>query len=297
MKEQLKAFIDLTRLHFFFAWPLLFCAGLFLGFANYGGLSWELVIKAVFIAFFGLEAGLILNDYIDREVDKKDINQDLTRYWRIFNTRPITSGLITAAQALALFLLFVAITTILILSLPYPHSAYILIIMIYSYIMEVFYQIHKRHQRYPIAQLLGRTDFTLFPVAGYLMVGQPDFTAALIFLFFYPFAIAHLGLNDLADVDNDKARNMKAVTVLYGVKGTLLWITFFTLLHYGTASLLVSNWGLITIIGFLLGFLLLGAANILIWKKPQPHTGLRSLPLFHLTMLVYSLSIIIGSIA
>jgi len=292
IKEQIKAYIDLLRLHFFFAWPLLFCAGLFLGFANYGGFDWVLVLKAVFIALFGFEAGFILNDYVDRDLDKKDVDQSLTNYWRVFNTRPLSTGLITSKQALGLFFFLVSLTTILILTLPYPHSLYLLIIMIYAYDMEVFYQLHKRKQHFPIAQLLGRTDFTLFPIAGYLVVGHPDWTVFLIFLFFYPFAIAHLGLNDLADVENDKARNLKAVTVMYGIKGTLLWISLFTIIHFGTASLFLFNWGIIAIGGFLIGFILLGIANILLWKKPQPQKSLRILPFFHITMLIYSLSLI-----
>jgi hypothetical protein len=30
--EKLKTFMDLTRLHFFFVWPLVFCSGLILSF-------------------------------------------------------------------------------------------------------------------------------------------------------------------------------------------------------------------------------------------------------------------------
>ena len=65
--------------------------------------------------------------------------------------------------------------------------------LLFSYSVEVFYQVRKRKQRFPLAQLAGRTDFALFPVAGYLCIGNPDATALLYFLFFYPFAQAHLG--------------------------------------------------------------------------------------------------------
>ena len=56
MTETLKAYADLLRIHFFFAWPLLFCAGLALGAARYGTFSWELLIKGALIGFFGFEA-------------------------------------------------------------------------------------------------------------------------------------------------------------------------------------------------------------------------------------------------
>ncbi len=297
MKQQIKALIDLLRLHFFFAWPLLFCAGLFIGFANYGGVSFELIIKSVFIAFFGFEAGFILNDYIDRDLDTKDVEEDLTKYWRLFHTRPISSGIITPRQAALLFFVFAGITTVLILSLSYPHSLYLLFIMIYSYAMEVFYQIRKRNQTLPLAQLLGITDFTLFPVAGYLVVGHPDVIALLLFLFFYPFAIAHLGANDIVDIKNDTERKMNTVTVLYGIRGTVYWILLFSILHFITASLFLTTLPLIAWVGFIIGFGLLLTANILLQKKQTPQNGLKILPFFHVTMIIYSLSIIISLIA
>lgn len=159
--------------------------------------------------------------------------------------------------------------------------------------MEYFYQTHKRNQNYPVAQLIGRTDFALFPVAGYLVVGHPDIIALLYFLFFYPFAMAHLGLNDLVDIKNDIARHMKSVTVLYETKGTATWIVLFTLIHYITASIFLLRLGTIALVGFIIGFVLLAVANIIIIKKKTPQAGLKTLPLFHVTMIVYAASLIL----
>lgn len=129
-KETVKAYIDLTRLQFGFAWPLLFCSGLFLAFMHSDSYDWVLVVKAVLIGFFGFEAGFVLNDYVDRDYDKKDVESNLTNYWRLFKKRPISEGLISAEKALGLFFVLMAITVILIFSLPYPHSLYILGIMV-----------------------------------------------------------------------------------------------------------------------------------------------------------------------
>ena len=72
--------------------------------------------------------------------------------------------------------------------------------MVYCYVIEIFYQMEKRiPQVFPFPQIIGRTDFALFPVAGYLCAGNPDVNVLLYFLFFYPFALAHLGANDLID--------------------------------------------------------------------------------------------------
>ena len=290
--ESLKPYLDLTRLHFFFVWPLLFCSGLFLSFPRYGGFSWALVGKAAMIALLGFEAGFVLNDLVDGDVDARDVEHSLTRYWRPFGTRPIPSGSVSRRQASTLFLALVAATSALIFTLPYPNSLYVFAIMVYSYGMEVFYQVKKRDQAAPLAQLLGRTDFSLFPVAGYLCNGQPDTVALLYFLFFYPFAQAHLGANDIVDAVNDEARGLMTVPLLYGTRGTKSWILVFTALHMLGAALFSRVHGLVAVIGFAVGLLLLSAANVLIYRSESPGDWLRALPLFHAAMLVYVASMI-----
>ncbi|MBP2146124.1 hypothetical protein J2129_001578 [Methanofollis sp. W23] len=56
----LRAYADLLRLHFAFAWPLLFCSGLVLAFGTYETFSWPLVITAALIGLFGFEARMVL---------------------------------------------------------------------------------------------------------------------------------------------------------------------------------------------------------------------------------------------
>jgi 4-hydroxybenzoate polyprenyltransferase len=296
MKETLKAYIDLTRAHFLPIWPITFCSGLILAFANYGGFSWPLVIKAALIGLFGFEAGLVLNDYVDRNIDRLDVENTLTKYWRPFKERPIPSGKITSKSAFSLFIVLSAITSVLIFTLPYPNSLYVFLIMLYSYCIEAFYQVKKRDQKYPVAQLLGRTDFTLFPAAGYLCYGQPDMTVLLYIAFFYPWTMIHLGLNDFIDFKNDLARGMKSIPVLYGLKGTLYWITGFTLLHFLTTALFLKQLGVIAHYGFLAAVTILALLNIYLWKEKSTKAGMRVLPLFHLTLLIYTTSIILDSL-
>ncbi len=296
MKETLKAYIDLTRAHFLPAWPLIFCSGLFLAFANYGGFSWSLTLKAALIGLFGFEAGFVLNDYIDRYRDRLDVENTLTGYWRPFKERPIPSGKISSKGAFSLFILLAGITSVLIFTLPFPNSLYVFSIMLYSYGIEVFYQIKKRNQKYPIAQLLGRTDFTLFPVAGYLCYGHPDITVLLYMIFFYPWTMAHLGLNDFIDVENDRARGMQSITILYGLKKTIYWITGFTALHILAGSFFLKELGNIAHYGFYVGFLLLAGANLYLWKEKTPRAGMKILPLFHGTLVIYAVSIILDFI-
>ena len=312
MRETLTALADLTRIHFFFVWPLLFCSGLALAFENYGGLSWELVGRAALIGLFGFEAGLVLNDYVDREYDRKDVDESLTRYWRPFKARPIPAGQISPQAAFAIFLVLAGTAAALAATLPAPHKLYVLGIMGYSYLVEYFYQKKKRRQTLPVAQVVGRTDFALFPVAGYLVIGSPDLTALLYFLFFYPWTLAHLGANDIADIENDRARGMATVPiltfgltgsapedptpVLYGMRGAALWVLGFAAAHAVMALVFGLTLGPVALAGFGVGLLLLGAANAFILQTKSPAAAMRALPLIHATVIVYAAAIIAAAV-
>jgi len=292
-KETIKALIDLTRAHFFPVWILLFYSGLALAFKNYGEFSWEITFKAVLIGLFGFEGGLVLNDYVDRKGDRLDVENSLTSYWRPFKSRPLPSGRLSPSFALMLFLLLSALTGILMLTLPYPNSLYVFITMLSSCIIEYFYQVKRKNQSLPIAQLAGRMDFTLFPVAGYLCYGKPDITLLLYLVFFYPWTLAHLAVNDFIDMENDRARGIKSIPVLYGTEGTLFWISGFTFLHYLAALLFLKQLGDIALYGFLLGFLVLGFANYKLLKEKSQKAGLFALFLYHVSLVIYSCSIIL----
>jgi 4-hydroxybenzoate polyprenyltransferase len=294
MKSKFKAYIDLTRLHFFFVWPTLFNAGVFLGFQINSGFSLSLIIKTVLIGLLGFEAGLVLNDIIDKDIDKKEVETDkLTKYWRVFSQRPLSNGLITYREALTLFFILVLGTTLLIFTLPFPKPVILVSMMIICYGLEYFYQTKKKKQRFPIAQIIGRIDFTLFPIAGYLCVSNFDIYALLLGFFFYPFALAHLGVNDMVDIKNDRAKKMNTIPILYGMKGTAYWVVLFTVIHYITSIIFLNMLGAVAIIGFSISFLLLGLANYKIMSEKSADSAIKALPFFHVSMLIYAISIII----
>ncbi|MCW3999035.1 MAG: UbiA family prenyltransferase [Candidatus Bathyarchaeota archaeon] len=295
MSEKIRAYVDLLRLHFFFVWPVLFSAGLFVGFTFNGGFSWTLILQAVLIAFLGFEAGLVLNDIVDANLDKKELPEDkrLTKYWRPFGERPLAQGLISPRNAALLFFVLVAATIAVIVTLPYPHSLYVFALMAACYGLEVFYQVKKRNEQFPFAQLLGRVDFALFLVAGYLVVGTPDVYALALFLFFYPLALAHLGVNDLVDVANDKAKGMNTPPTLYGMNATAYWVLGFTVVHFAFAVVFLYFLGsYLAVGGFAISFGLLTVANILVLRGKDAASALKALPMLHLSMLIYAITII-----
>jgi len=296
IKEKIKAYIDLTRAHFAPVWPMLFVSGLMLAFRDGSFFSWEILILAIFIGLFGFEAGMVLNDIVDHNIDKKDTEDTLTNYWRPFKERPIPSGKVSFKEAILVFVVLVVITVILILFVPYPNLIYIYIIMAYAYSMEVFYQMVKRKQKFPIAQILGRTDLLLFPIAGYLLIGQFNITIVYYLLFMYPWALAHLGANDLVDIENDQAKELKTIAGLYGVKGNKIWVHFFSAVQLITSAVFVLfDLTVVAFYGFAVSWILIIVANIIIMKGKEPKAWLKALPMFHASLLVYILSIIIQS--
>jgi 4-hydroxybenzoate polyprenyltransferase len=296
MAGALRAYLDLTRAHFAPVWPVLFLSGFALAGAGYGGIPWIFAGKVALIGLLGFEGGIVLNDYLDRNTDTRDVDPGLTRYWRPFGTRPLAEGLIPTGHALALFIVLALSAGALIATLPFPHSLYVGAIMVYSYGMETFYQLKKRGQRFPAAQLLGRTDLALFPVAGYLTIGHPDGVALLLFLFLYPWAEAHLGVNDLADLRNDRVRGLKTVPILLGLQGNIAWIAIFSLIHAGTAFDLLLHLGPIAWGGCAAGLILLLLANLRIAKKRTPEAALGALPLFHASLFIYAASLFLDSV-
>jgi 4-hydroxybenzoate polyprenyltransferase len=111
-------------------------------------------------------------------------------------------------------------------------------------------------------------------------------------VFFYPWVMAHLGVNDMADINNDRVRGMKTVAVLYGLKGTVVWVTLFAGLHIALVPLFLQQVGLIAAAGIICGVILLGTAVSYLIKEKTPEAGLKVLPLFHISLLLYTVSII-----
>ncbi len=295
-RETAKALVDLTRAHFFLVWILLFYSGLALAFNNYGNFSWPVTFKAVLIGFLGFEGGLVLNDYVDRKRDRLDVEGSLTSYWRPFKSRPLPSGRISPNFALTVFFLLSGLTGLVMFTLPSPNSFYVFGAMLSSCILEYFYQVKRKNQSFPVAQLAGRLDFTFFPVAGYLCYGRPDTSVLLYLLFFYPWTLAHLAVNDFIDTENDRVRGIKSIPVLYGTSGTLFWISGFTLVHYFTALIFLKQLGNIALYGFMSAFLVLGFANYRLLTVRSQKAGLLALFLYHVSLVLYSVSIILDSL-
>ena len=151
--RKITAYLDLLRAHFIPAWILIFSAGYMTAVRVYGGFEWLTLVKVILIAVFGFEAGMVLNDYVDRDLDKKDVENSLTKYFRPFKSRPLANGILNPGIAMYTIIIFSIIAIFLIISLPSPHRFYVLLLMIYAYLVEYFYQIKKRNQKFHFFRL------------------------------------------------------------------------------------------------------------------------------------------------
>lgn len=97
-----------------------------------------------------------------------------------------------------------------------------------------------------------------------------DLTRAHFFfawpLFFSPWALAHLAVNDIADIANDRARGMATIPALYGMEGAATWVIGFAAVHALTALAPGFALGWIAFAGFGAGLALLGISGCLILR-------------------------------
>jgi 4-hydroxybenzoate polyprenyltransferase len=89
---------------------------------------------------------------------------------------------------------------------------------------------------------------------------------------------------------------MRTVPVLLGLRLNIAWIAIFSVIHAGTAFDLLMHLRPIALAGCGAGLLLLLLANLRIVKGQTPEAALRVLPLFHASLLVYAVSLIVGSV-
>jgi 4-hydroxybenzoate polyprenyltransferase len=76
------------------------------------------------------------------------------------------------------------------------------------------------------------------------------------------------------------------------MKSTAFWIAAFTVFHLIMAVVmltLLSKWA---IVGFSISLLLLFLGNAVILKQKTAMSGMKALPMFHIAMLIYAITII-----
>jgi len=93
-------------------------------------------------------------------------------------------------------------------------------------------------------------------------------------------------------VANDEAKGLKTIPLLYGTRGTVYWILLFTALHSVGAAFFIGVVGKVATYGIMAGVALLLVANVVVMRGKTSKAWLKALPLFHVAMLAYTVSMI-----
>jgi hypothetical protein len=67
----------------------------------------------------------------------------------------------------------------------------------------------------------------------------------------------------------------------------------FSVIHFGAIVIFLNVLGTLAIAGFTVGFLLISIGNYIILRGKSAGSGMKALPLFHLAMLIYAITIIL----
>ena len=137
------------------------------------------------------------------------------------------------------------------------------------------YPLGNPSQKFDLSVIVITEGFYITPLITIPLAIIIILVIIIYFLFFYPFAQAHLGANDIIDVANDEARDLKTIPILYGTRGTTIWVLTFTLLHVVGAALFIGVVGRIAKFGIAAGVVLLLVANVMIMRGKTPQPGSR----------------------
>lgn len=66
-----------------------------------------------------------------------------------------------------------------------------------------------------------------------------------------------------------------------------------SVIHFGAIVIFLNVLGTLAIAGFTVGFLLISIGNYIILRGKSAGSGMKALPLFHLAMLIYAITIIL----
>ncbi len=224
MLEKLKLYAELIRLNrpigiYLLLWPTLWA----LWFAAQG--VPDLKILIIFSLGVGLmrSAGCAINDYADRNID---LHVARTK------NRPITSGRITANEALAVFALLSLVAFLLATQLNLDT----LLLSIVALILAASYPFMKRYHHFPQVHL-GAAFAWAIPMSYTAITNRaPPLDAWLLFVAAMAWTTAYDTQYGMVDRDDDLKIGVKSTAILFGRYDNLinvfLQLFFISLITY-----------------------------------------------------------------
>lgn len=213
LTDKLYAYMQLTRFDKpvgieLLLWPTLWGVMLAaMGKAQQQAMPAGLPTLKIFVLFalgavFMRAAGCAINDFADRKVDG---------YVTRTKNRPLADGRLSAKEAVAAFLVLVALSLSLLLFLPIE-------VFYWSFgaiILAFIYPFMKRYTQLPQVFLAAAFGWAI-PMAYVAVQGAPDIWCWLLFLAYMCWTVAYDTQYAMADRDDDLKIGIKSTAILFG---------------------------------------------------------------------------------
>lgn len=213
LTDKLYAYMQLTRFDKpvgieLLLWPTLWGVMLAaMGKAQQQAMPAGLPTLKIFVLFalgavFMRAAGCAINDFADRKVDG---------YVTRTKNRPLADGRLSAKEAVAAFLVLVALSLSLLLFLPIE-------VFYWSFgaiILAFIYPFMKRYTQLPQVFLAAAFGWAI-PMAYVAVQGAPDIWCWLLFFAYMCWTVAYDTQYAMADRDDDLKIGIKSTAILFG---------------------------------------------------------------------------------
>lgn len=202
-RERLYRYVVLVRLHrpigiFLLMWPALWALWL----AGDGHPPWFIVLIFVLGVVLMRSAGCAINDFADRKVDGQ-----VTRT----RQRPLATGEVTPAEAVAVFLLLSLLAFGLVLQLNWQTVALSVVALLLTFI----YPFMKRVTHIP-QLFLGAAFGWAIPMAFMAVTGQIPGDAWILFVATLIWALIYDTQYAMVDREDDLKIGIKSTAILFG---------------------------------------------------------------------------------
>lgn len=224
MRETVRGLLDLTRPSNTVAAGVLTFIGAFVAGGAFSQ-AW-LTVSAVVATWFATAAGMVINDYYDRDIDR--INAP---------DRPIPRGAVSARGALAWSVVLFGGAVVFALQLPLLAIAIAFVNLLALVLYTRFFKGTPGFGNLVVAYLGGSTF--LF---GGAAVGAP-YAAGILFVLAALSTFAREVVKDVEDIEGDREEGLETMPVVLG-EGRSLEIAAVTLALAIVASPLPYVWGL-----------------------------------------------------
>jgi len=179
-------------------WPTLWA----LAVAGEGSPDGWILFVFVIGSFLMRSAGCAINDYADRDIDQ---HVERTR------ERPLTSGKITPAEALAVFAVLALIAFLLVLSL----NRFTIMLSFGGILLAASYPFMKRYHYLPQVHL-GAAFGWAVPMAFAALTGEVPKEAWLLYVANLVWTVAYDSMYSMVDREDDLKLGVKSTAILFG---------------------------------------------------------------------------------